>query len=78
MKCSICPEEEHVLPRVTEKGGWLGDQLRAPRKEFPFTGDVRGLGYMWGVEFADPVTAAPPDPALDVTGRRSRPPPRSA
>ena len=38
--------------------------------EFPFVGDVRGLGYMWGLEFvADPATAAPPDPALDVTAR---------
>jgi adenosylmethionine-8-amino-7-oxononanoate aminotransferase len=62
-------EEEDVLRRVTEKGGWLGERLRALRGEFPFVGDVRGLGFMWGLEFADPVTAAPPDPALDVTGK---------
>jgi len=62
-------DEEHVLPRVTAKGGWLGERLRELRAEFPFVGDVRGLGYMWGLEFADPVTAAPPDPALDVTGK---------
>ena len=38
--------------------------------EFPFVGDVRGLGYMWGLEFvADPGTAVPPDPALDVTAK---------
>jgi hypothetical protein len=28
---------------------------------------VRGTGYLWGLEFADPATGAPPDPALDVT-----------
>jgi adenosylmethionine-8-amino-7-oxononanoate aminotransferase len=62
-------EEEHVLRRVTEKGTWLGERLRALRAEFAFVGDVRGIGYMWGLEFADPVTAAPPDPALDVTSK---------
>jgi adenosylmethionine-8-amino-7-oxononanoate aminotransferase len=62
-------EAEHVLSRVTEKGAWLGERLRALRAEFPYVGDVRGLGYMWGVEFADPGTAAPPDPALDITGQ---------
>ena len=63
-------EEERVLPRVTERGGWLGERLRALRDDFAFVGDVRGLGYMWGLEFvADPATAAPPDPALDVTAQ---------
>jgi adenosylmethionine-8-amino-7-oxononanoate aminotransferase len=63
-------EEERLLPRVAGQGAWLGDRLRALRAEFPFIGDVRGAGYMWGLEFvADPVTAAPPDPALDVTAK---------
>ena len=63
-------EEERLLQRVTERGARLGEQLRALRREFPFVGDVRGLGYMWGLEFvADPATAAPPDPALDLTGQ---------
>ena len=52
------------------RGAWLGERLRALAAEFPFVGDVRGLGYMWGLEFvADPATAAPPDPALDVTAK---------
>jgi adenosylmethionine-8-amino-7-oxononanoate aminotransferase len=63
-------EEEHLLQRVTERGAQLGEQLRALQREFPFVGDVRGIGYMWGLEFvADPATAAPPDPALDITGQ---------
>jgi adenosylmethionine-8-amino-7-oxononanoate aminotransferase len=61
-------EQERVLRRVAERGAWLGERLRALRAEFPFVGDVRGLGYLWGLEFVtDPVTAAPPEPALDVT-----------
>jgi adenosylmethionine-8-amino-7-oxononanoate aminotransferase len=63
-------EEEDLLPRVAGRGAWLGERLRALAAEFPFVGDVRGLGYMWGIEFvADPATAAPPDPALDVTAK---------
>jgi 4-aminobutyrate aminotransferase-like enzyme len=63
-------EEERLLQRVTERGARLGEQLRALQHEFPFVGDVRGVGYMWGLEFvADPATAAPPDPALDITGQ---------
>jgi adenosylmethionine-8-amino-7-oxononanoate aminotransferase len=63
-------EEEGLLPRVASRGAWLGSRLRELAAEFPFVGDVRGLGYMWGLEFvADPVTAEPPDPALDVTAK---------
>ena len=47
-----------------------GRGAAALRAEFPFVGDVRGRGYLWGLEFvADPATAAPPEPALDVTAR---------
>jgi adenosylmethionine-8-amino-7-oxononanoate aminotransferase len=63
-------EEEGLLDRVTVRGAWLGERLRALAAEFPFVGDVRGAGYLWGLEFtADPATAEPPDPALDVTAR---------
>ena len=63
-------EEEHVLPRVADRGGWLGSRLRELQAEFPFVGDVRGRGYLWGLEFvADPATAEPPDPALDITAK---------
>jgi adenosylmethionine-8-amino-7-oxononanoate aminotransferase/uncharacterized protein YhfF len=63
-------EEERVLDRVAARGAWLGGRFRALREEFPFVGDVRGLGYLWGLEFtADPATAAPPAPALDITAK---------
>jgi len=63
-------EDEGLIDRVAERGARLGKELRTLQAEFPFVGDVRGTGYMWGLEFvADPVTAAPPDPALDVTAK---------
>jgi adenosylmethionine-8-amino-7-oxononanoate aminotransferase len=63
-------EEEHLITRVAARGARLGGELSALREQFPFVGDVRGRGYLWGLEFvADPATQAPPDPALDVTAR---------
>jgi len=63
-------QDEGLLDRVAEQGTWLGGRLRELQAEFPFVGDVRGLGYMWGLEFvADPVTRQPPEPALDVTAK---------
>jgi adenosylmethionine-8-amino-7-oxononanoate aminotransferase/uncharacterized protein YhfF len=63
-------EEERLVERVARRGAQLGEELRALQAEFPFLGDVRGAGYLWGLEFvADPATAAPPDPALDVTAK---------
>ena len=63
-------EEEHLVERVARRGTQLGEELRALQADFPFLGDVRGAGYLWGLEFvADPATAAPPDPALDVTAK---------
>lgn len=62
--------EPGTLARVAERGAWLGSQLRALQAEFPFVGDVRGIGYMWGLELvADPACAAPFAPALDVTSQ---------
>ena len=63
-------EDEGLIDRVAGRGAWLGERLRALQAEFPFIGDVRGTGYLWGLEFtADPLTQAPPDPALDVTAK---------
>ena len=58
-------------PRPGRRAGRLArERLRELQAEFPFLGDVRGRGYMWGLEFvADPVTRQPPDPALDVTAK---------
>ena len=63
-------EDEGLIDRVAGRGAWLGGRLRELQADFPFVGDVRGAGYMWGLEFvADPVTRQPPEPALDVTAK---------
>ncbi len=63
-------DSEGLIGRVAARGARLGEELTALREKFPFVGDVRGRGYLWGLEFvADPATAAPPDPGLDVTAR---------
>ena len=63
-------ESDGLIGRVAGRGARLGEELTALRERFPFVGDVRGRGYLWGLEFvADPATAAPPDPALDATAQ---------
>jgi adenosylmethionine-8-amino-7-oxononanoate aminotransferase len=62
-------DREHLLDRVTQRGGWLGKQLTAAAQESGIVGDVRGTGYMWGLEFTLPGTTEPFDAALDVTRR---------
>jgi len=39
---------------VSGTGQWFGDQLRALQKRVPSIVDVRGSGFMWGVEFNRP------------------------
>ncbi|MCW5250427.1 aspartate aminotransferase family protein [Streptomyces sp. SHP 1-2] len=62
-------EEEDLLRRVTERGERLGRQLGVIAEGAGIIGDVRGTGYMWGLEFTLPGTTEPFDPALDVTAR---------
>ena len=47
-------EKASLLPRVAECGQWFGDQLRALQARVPSIVDVRGAGFMWGVEFNRP------------------------
>jgi 4-aminobutyrate aminotransferase len=43
-------EEPGFLEGVRRKGEILGQRLRELAERFPFIGDVRGLGLMWGLE----------------------------
>nr|BFE99144.1 hypothetical protein GCM10020241_08200 [Streptoalloteichus tenebrarius] len=49
---------DDVLANVRARGEQIADRLE-PLRNQPWTHDVRGLGLMWGVELADPVTGAP-------------------
>ncbi|MER8072964.1 aminotransferase class III-fold pyridoxal phosphate-dependent enzyme [Streptomyces sp. NPDC094034] len=62
-------EEERLLDRVIDRGERLGQQLSAIAEQAGIVGDVRGTGYMWGLELTLPGTTEPFDPALDVTTR---------
>jgi putrescine aminotransferase len=66
--------------RAKELGKRLGEGLETLR-EFPFVGDVRGLGLVWGVEIVSDRRAKTADPAMAMKifkaaqerGLRSRP-----
>ncbi len=50
---------EGLLPHVREGGEFLLTELRKLQKNYPRIGDVRGTGYMIGVEFVEPGTKTP-------------------
>ena len=43
-------EEEKLVQRVAEMGSTLGGLLKDHLADHPHVGDVRGIGFMWGVE----------------------------
>jgi adenosylmethionine-8-amino-7-oxononanoate aminotransferase len=73
-------EREEYPKRARELGKRLFDGLKSLR-EFPFVGDVRGLGLVYGVEIVSDKEAKTPDPAMAMKifkaaqerGLRSRP-----
>lgn len=44
-------EGEGLVERVAHQGQILGDKLRTALTEHPNVAEVRGLGFLWGVEF---------------------------
>ncbi|MGE7388362.1 aspartate aminotransferase family protein [Streptomyces sp. NPDC004126] len=55
-------EQPGFLDRVDALGATIGTRLRALADEVPAISDVRGLGYMWGIELSRPDGS--PDPEL--------------
>jgi acetylornithine/N-succinyldiaminopimelate aminotransferase len=47
-------EESALLDRVNEIGGWLNKQFRALQSRSASIVDVRGTGFMWGIELDGP------------------------
>jgi len=47
-------EESSLLQRVNEIGGWLETQFRALQSRNASIVDVRGSGFMWGIELDGP------------------------
>ena len=53
-------EQASLLARAQATGNWFGEQLRALASRTPMIVDVRGKGFMWGIELdraAKPVAA---------------------
>ena len=47
-------EKSALLDRVTQQGQWFGKQLRALQARVPSIVEIRGAGFMWGIEFNRP------------------------
>ncbi len=55
-------EREQLVERVARYGSVLGDMLRENLCDLPWTADVRGIGFLWGIELVrDRETNAPFD-----------------
>jgi adenosylmethionine-8-amino-7-oxononanoate aminotransferase len=53
-------EDEQLVARVARKGPVLGEMLAARLGDLPWVGDIRGRGFLWGVELvADAKTQQP-------------------
>ncbi len=47
-------EEEHLLQRAVEMGGYAQDRLRALKDKYPVIDHVRGIGLMIGIQLTRP------------------------
>jgi hypothetical protein len=56
--------EERLIERVAERGPRLRDELEAALADCSLAGEVRGRGYLLGVELTEPVA-----PLVDATAR---------
>jgi adenosylmethionine-8-amino-7-oxononanoate aminotransferase len=52
-----------LIEQVRERGPWLRDEAEAALRDLDMVGEVRGRGYLVGIELVDPRDAASPLPA---------------
>jgi len=68
-------QREKLISRVRERGEVLRWELRSALERFPVVGDVRGRGYLIGIEFVRERTTREPLPAArafsQALGRRA-------
>ncbi|MBW2042071.1 MAG: aminotransferase class III-fold pyridoxal phosphate-dependent enzyme [Deltaproteobacteria bacterium] len=61
-------ERERLVERVARYGSLLGDLLKEDLGDLPWTADVRGIGFLWGIELVcDRKTNTPFDRSEQVT-----------
>ncbi len=63
-------ERERLVPRVAEMGQFLGRLLSATLADHPHVAQVRGLGYLWGVEFVGDKKTLRPFPRQEQVTER--------
>jgi 4-aminobutyrate aminotransferase len=62
---------EKLLPHVREAGAFMKQSVERLAEKYPVIGDVRGSGFMIGVEFVDPKTRAPAEQLCDEIVQRA-------
>ena len=61
-------EEEALIAQVKRRGEKMGELLKSHLSHIPQVGDIRGMGFLWGMELvADRETKTPFDRALKTT-----------
>lgn len=55
-------KEENLLANVRELGPYLGELLRLHLGDRAYVGDIRGRGFMWGIEFVSDKASKTPFP----------------
>jgi len=63
-------EKEHLIERVDRYGPILGDKLKARLADHPNVADIRGLGFLWGVELVKDKKTLNPFPRRDKVAER--------
>jgi 4-aminobutyrate aminotransferase len=52
-------EKEKILEKVALDAVWMEEQLHILKDKYPIISAIRGMGLLWGVDLADPVTGKP-------------------
>lgn len=63
-------EREGLVERVDRMGQFLGRLLKATLEDHPHVAQVRGLGYLWGVEFVQDKATLRPFPRQEQVTER--------
>jgi adenosylmethionine-8-amino-7-oxononanoate aminotransferase len=63
-------ERENLVERVEQQGKILGERLKRRLEDLPCVGDVRGLGFMWGLELVKDKGTLTPFPRQEKVAER--------
>jgi adenosylmethionine-8-amino-7-oxononanoate aminotransferase len=63
-------EQENLVDRVAHHGPLLGDMLTKELGDLPWVGDIRGRGFLWGVELVADRDTLRPFPRREQVAQR--------